>query len=97
MKNIIISDGAKRKLEQSTDRNHRSVREVLDEPVSRALPVNHHSVRDLLKAKIDDPLTAEDFDAHHETMMQFTADEFHTLCIAMFIEDTVLDHGSATR
>jgi predicted CopG family antitoxin len=65
MKTITINDGVKQKLEQLADRDHRSESEVLDELVSRALPVKRHSVRDMLKGKIEDPLTAEDFDALH--------------------------------
>lgn len=70
MQTITTSDNAKRKLEQLAHRNHRSESEVLDELVSCALPTKRHSVRDLLKGKIDDPLTSEDFDAVHEDMVQ---------------------------
>ena len=70
MKTVTISDNAKQKLEQLAHRNHRSESEVLDELVSRALSTKRHSVRDLLKGKIDDPLTSEDFDAVHEDMVQ---------------------------
>ena len=70
MKTIIVSDNVKQKLEQLARRNHRSESEVLDDLVGRALVTKRRSVRGLLKGKIKDPLTAEDFDAAHKDMVQ---------------------------